>query len=150
MSKQHQALLYLAVLFLLIGCDEQVVEEEPSPIELSVSIIIKGGTFDIAVDNSSLDVKEKASELYEGLDYEITVDGVITNSFYYYSVYNITIRDFTVTINGTVVSSELVSANMPTLLGQNQGMGFTLKFRVDKVPKKTVNIELGVLFDEEL
>jgi len=148
MGKRFQVLFYLAALFLLIGCDEQVVEEEPGDVEVNISII-KGGDFSITVDNSSLNVQEKVSELYEGLDYEITIDGVITNSFYYYSVYNITINSFTIAIDGTVVLSEIVKASMPTLLGPNQGMNFTLRFRVDKAPKKTIDIELEVSFDEK-
>jgi hypothetical protein len=84
----------------------------------------------------------------------------MTNSFYYYSVYNITIHHFTVTIDETFrrgegttrssASSELVKADMPTLLGPNQGMDFTLRFRVDRAPKKTMDISFDVSFDDEL
>jgi len=167
MRKQFYALICVAVaILLLVGCSEEEQneavptsainessqEKPPSNIEVGISIL-EGGIFSIVGESSSLEVRKKPSELYEGMDYEITVDGAITNILYNYNVCNIRIFNFDVIVDGVAVLSEIVRAEMPALLppvGEDflhpPERSFTLKFRTDQAPKKTIDIYFDVAF----
>ena len=58
----------------IIEKEERTVEK----IKLSVSIL-EGGIFSITGDSESLLIQKKPSAEYQGVDYEITMNGSITN-----------------------------------------------------------------------
>jgi hypothetical protein len=125
----------------------------PETVEVIINIL-EGGEFSIVTDKSSLTIGEQPSSLYPDLDYVINIEGTITNILYSYNVCSFQIHNFEAMIDGSTRRSELISADMPTLLPPVKPenvfnpprKGFSLKFRASRKPSSSIRIFFDVSF----